>query len=61
MTTFPNPDRAVGEWIQIRDRAGRPLDKVVGLPVKDPYHVIRNLMLLVELCEGGVEARTAGA
>ena len=61
MTTFPNPDRAVGEWIQIRDRAGRPLDKVVGLPVKDPYHVIRNLMLLVELCDGGIEARAAGA
>lgn len=61
MTTFPNPDRSVGEWIQIRDRTGRPLDKVVGLPVKDPYHVIRNLMLLVELCDGGVEARTTGA
>lgn len=61
MTTFPNPDRSVGEWIQIRDRTGRPLDKVVGLPVKDPYHVSRNLMLLVELCEVGIEARTAGA
>ncbi len=60
-TTFPNPDRSVGEWIQIRDRIGRPMDKVVGLPVKDPYHVIRNLMLLVELCEGGIEARTTAA
>jgi N-acylglucosamine 2-epimerase len=59
--TFPNPDRAVGEWIQIRDRAGRPLDKVVGLPVKDPYHLTRNLLLLVELLAEGLEARTTGA
>jgi mannose/cellobiose epimerase-like protein (N-acyl-D-glucosamine 2-epimerase family) len=59
--TFPNPDRNVGEWIQIRDRQGRPLDKVVGLPVKDPYHLTRNLLLLVELLGEGTEARTTGA
>jgi N-acylglucosamine 2-epimerase len=59
--TFPNPDRRVGEWIQIRDRRGRPLDKVVGLPVKDPYHVTRNLLLLVELLAEGVERRTVDA
>ena len=47
--TFPHPDPAVGEWIQIRDRRGRPLDKLVALPVKDPYHIMRNMMLLVEL------------
>jgi N-acylglucosamine 2-epimerase len=51
--TFPNPDAAVGEWIQIRDRAGEPLEKVVALPVKDPYHVWRNLLLLVELLPAG--------
>ncbi|MEX2501314.1 MAG: AGE family epimerase/isomerase, partial [Trueperaceae bacterium] len=56
--TFPNPDRSVGEWIQIRDRRGAPLPKVVGLPVKDPYHLTRNLLLLVELLQGGIEART---
>lgn len=56
--TFPNPDRAVGEWIQIRDRRGRPLDKVVGLPVKDPYHLTRNLLLLVELLHDGLASRT---
>ena len=59
--TFPNPDEGVGEWIQIRDRQGRPLDKVVGLPVKDPYHVTRNLLLLVELLAEGPEARVGGA
>lgn len=47
--TFPHPDPSVGEWIQIRDRQGRPIDKVVALPVKDPYHIMRNMMLLVDL------------
>lgn len=50
--TFPNPDREVGEWIQIRDRRGRPEQKVTALPVKDPYHVARNLVFLVELLSG---------
>jgi len=47
--TFPHPDEKVGEWIQIRDRQGKPLEKVVALPVKDPYHIARNLLLMVEL------------
>jgi N-acylglucosamine 2-epimerase len=47
--TFPHPDPAVGEWIQIRDRAGRPLEQVVALPVKDPYHIARNLLQLLAL------------
>ena len=46
---FPHPDPSVGEWIQIRDRAGNPLDRVVALPVKDPYHIVRNLLQIVEL------------
>lgn len=55
--TFPNPDPDIGEWINIRDRQGKPLDKVVGLPLKDPFHVLRNLMLLVEVLDDGVESR----
>ncbi|GAC1538582.1 MAG: AGE family epimerase/isomerase [Herpetosiphon sp.] len=47
--TFPNPDQAIGEWIQIRDRRGDPIDKQVALPVKDPYHIIRNVLLIIEL------------
>ncbi|TLF60137.1 N-acylglucosamine 2-epimerase [Nonomuraea sp. KC401] len=39
------------EWIQIRNRAGEPLDEVVALPVKDPYHIARNLMQIIELRE----------
>lgn len=47
--TFPNPDPAIGEWIQIRDRQGRPEQKVVALPVKDPFHIIRNVALMIDL------------
>lgn len=51
-SAFPNPDRKVGEWIQIRNRDGSPRDEVVALPVKDPYHIVRNLLLLLELYHG---------
>ena len=47
--TFPNPDSRIGEWIQIRDRQGLPLEKCVALPVKDPYHVLQDVLLIVEL------------
>ena len=47
--TFPNPDPAIGEWIQIRDRQGRPQQKVVALPVKDPFHIMRDVALIIEL------------
>ena len=49
--TFPNPDPTVREWIQIRTREGLPQDKVVALPVKDPYHIIRNVLMCIELLE----------
>lgn len=47
--TFPDKENNTGEWIQIRDRRGNPIDKVVALPVKDPYHILRNMILIVEL------------
>lgn len=47
--TFPNPDKNIGEWIQIRDRKGNPINKVVALPVKDPFHIIRNFILIIDL------------
>lgn len=46
---FPQPDPAIGEWIQVRNREGLPAEKVVALPVKDPYHIMRNTMLIIEL------------
>lgn len=50
-TTFPNPNREIREWVQIRGRDGIPHDQVVALPVKDPYHIIRNIILLLELLQ----------
>ena len=45
--TFPEgPGR---EWTQIRTRRGAPLEKTVALPVKDPFHIARALLMLVEL------------
>ena len=46
---FRNPDTSIGEWIQILTREGLPQDKVVALPVKDPFHITRNLLLICEL------------
>jgi N-acylglucosamine 2-epimerase len=46
---FPNPDREIREWIQILMRDGRPQNKIVALPVKDPYHITRNYILIIEL------------
>lgn len=43
------PAGAGREWIQIRDRQNSPLNKTVALPVKDPFHISRSLLLLVEL------------
>ncbi len=47
-TTFPN--QKLGEWVQIRKRDGSPEDKVVALPVKDPFHIMRNFIKIVEVC-----------
>ncbi|MCL5266669.1 MAG: AGE family epimerase/isomerase [Bacteroidetes bacterium] len=47
--TFPDDDNKTGEWVQIRDRGGNPINKVVALPVKDPYHILRNMILILEL------------
>lgn len=46
---FPGDDPEIREWIQILGRDGTPQDKVVALPVKDPYHITRNLALMLEL------------
>lgn len=46
---FPNPDREIREWIQILKRDGKPNNKIVALPVKDPYHIVRNCIQIIEL------------
>lgn len=44
LRVFPDPDG--NEWLQIRARNGAPLDDVVALPVKDPFHIARSLLFL---------------
>ena len=46
--TFPNTANDRGEWIQIRSRDGKPENRVVALPVKDPFHILRNYLLIIE-------------
>jgi N-acylglucosamine 2-epimerase len=40
-----------GEWRQKLDRSLRPLQGVVALPVKDPFHLPRSLILQIDLLE----------
>lgn len=49
--TFPNTENGRGEWIQIRSRDGAPETRIVALPVKDPFHIMRNFILIIELLE----------
>lgn len=49
---FPNRDH--GEWFQRLDRRGRPVTEVIALPVKDPFHLPRALIRIVQLLEGGI-------
>ena len=56
---FPNPDTEIREWQQIQTREGKPQDKVVALPVKDPYHLLRNMILIVELFYQMLQEKTA--
>ena len=51
---FPN-HAPEGEWIQILTRDGEPQEKVVALPVKDPFHITRNLLLICELLHSKME------
>lgn len=43
------PEGTGREWTQIRTRDGTPIEKTVALPVKDPFHIARALLMLVEL------------
>jgi N-acylglucosamine 2-epimerase len=38
-----------GEWIQRLDRSGQPVRDLIALPVKDPFHLPRALILILQL------------
>lgn len=44
---FPVPQ--YGEWIQNLDRQGRKTNEIAALPVKDPFHLARALINIVNL------------
>jgi N-acylglucosamine 2-epimerase len=46
---FPVPE--YGEWIQNLDRQGKPINELVALPVKDPFHLARALIFSVGVLE----------
>lgn len=46
------PVQEHGEWRQRLDRQGRPIDEVIALPVKDPFHLPRALILSINLIDG---------
>ena len=56
--TFPYRDAQIREWTQICTREGAPQEKVVALPVKDPFHIARNLILSIELLSQTLSERT---
>lgn len=45
---FPNTNPEIREWKQILQRNGESQEKVVALPVKDPFHITRNLILILK-------------
>ena len=46
---FPMPE--VGEWRQRLDRQGKPLQGFIALPVKDPFHLPRSVILAIQLLQ----------
>jgi N-acylglucosamine 2-epimerase len=46
---FPPPGG--GDWYQRLTREGKPTTEVIALPVKDPFHLPRGAMLIMQLME----------
>lgn len=47
------PEGPGREWTQILTREGQPLERVVALPVKDPFHIARALLYATDLDHQG--------
>jgi N-acylglucosamine 2-epimerase len=46
---FPAPNG--GDWTQRLTREGKPTNEVIALPVKDPFHLPRGAMLIMQLMQ----------
>ncbi len=55
------PVRGHGEWRQRLDRQGRTMTETVALPVKDPFHLPRALLLCIEVLDRLRKGGTSGA
>jgi len=42
------PDKEHGEWTQRLDRRGNKIDEVIALPVKDPFHLPRAMIVAIQ-------------
>lgn len=47
-----------GEWYQRLTRSGKPTTKVIALPVKDPFHLPRAAILLMQLANSLLQTST---
>ncbi|HWF67907.1 MAG TPA: AGE family epimerase/isomerase [Acidobacteriaceae bacterium] len=54
---FPAPDGA--DWYQRLTREGKPTTEVIALPVKDPFHLPRGAMLIMQLMQSSLESHSA--
>ena len=45
------PDTEHGEWRQRLDRQGDVLDRYIALPVKDPFHLPRAVIYILDVLE----------
>ncbi len=43
------PDSEHGEWKQKLDRQGKKIDRPIALPVKDPFHLPRAVILCIDV------------
>ena len=43
------PDTENGEWSQKLDRRGEKTDEIIALPVKDPFHLPRALIMCIDV------------
>lgn len=48
-STFPSHSN--GEWDQIRERDGSSSSRFVALPVKDPFHILRDFLKIIKLSD----------
>jgi len=48
-THYPVPEH--GEWYRNLDRRGKPMKDMIVMPVKDPFHLPRNLIYCVDVLD----------